>query len=127
MFTRRTTAIFSRCQEDLILRIMDIVADSGASFAFPSQTLYMAKDQLPPEENRLKAEDRVHQWCASGELQLPRFETDRIAALKGTLAYPSDGSAAHAAAASKQADHQPPSEKSKAASPKNFWKWSNHR
>jgi len=32
-------------QEDLLMRIMDIVESSGSGFAFPSQTLYMAKDR----------------------------------------------------------------------------------
>ena len=30
--------------EDLNLRIMDIVDKAGASFAFPSQTAYLARD-----------------------------------------------------------------------------------
>jgi MscS family membrane protein len=35
---------FLTVQEDLLLRIMDIVESGGSGFAFPSQTLYMTKD-----------------------------------------------------------------------------------
>ena len=35
---------FLEVQEDLTLRIMEAVAASGTDFAFPSQTIYMAKD-----------------------------------------------------------------------------------
>ena len=35
---------FFAVREELLLRIMEVVAVSGAGFAFPSQTLYMAQD-----------------------------------------------------------------------------------
>ena len=35
---------FLEVQEDLLLRMIDVVAGSGTGFAFPSQTLYMARD-----------------------------------------------------------------------------------
>ena len=35
---------FFAIREDLLLRIMEVVTVSGAGFAFPSQTLYMAQD-----------------------------------------------------------------------------------
>jgi MscS family membrane protein len=84
---------FLEVQEDLTLRIMDIVADSGAAFAFPSQTLYMAQDSLPDADKRVAAEQRVAQWKQAGELQLPTFAAERIEALRATLPYPPDGSA----------------------------------
>jgi MscS family membrane protein len=39
-------AEFLEIQEDLFLRIMTIVNDSGAGFAFPSQTMYVARDTM---------------------------------------------------------------------------------
>lgn len=83
---------FLEVQEDLTLRIMEIVAESGASFAFPSHTLYMAKDTAPDEEKRTAAEARVRAWSESGDLQLPHFQPERIAALRGSIAYPPEGS-----------------------------------
>ena len=38
---------FLHVQEDLLLRIMDIVEASGSGFAFPSQTTYIARDVRP--------------------------------------------------------------------------------
>ena len=84
---------FLEIQEDLTLRIMEIVAAGGASFAFPSRTLYLAQDPAIPRENVGAAEARVRQWSSDGELQLPAFHGDRIAALRNTLVYPPPGSA----------------------------------
>lgn len=82
-------------QEDLTLRIMDIVTASGTGFAFPSQTIYMAKDAGLSEEKTQEAEDRVKEWRAHDEMQLPKFDEDRINELKDTLDYPPSGSSAY--------------------------------
>jgi MscS family membrane protein len=47
--TTRESAEFLGIQEDILLRIMDIVEESGAALAFPSQTLYLGRDQGPDE------------------------------------------------------------------------------
>ncbi len=39
---------FLAVQEDLLLRVMDIVEAAGTGFAFPSQTMYLAKDSERP-------------------------------------------------------------------------------
>ena len=85
---------FLEVQEDLTLRIMDVVANSGTSFAFPSQTIYMAKDLGVSEEKTQEAEDKVRQWREKDEMQLPKFDEDRINELKSTLDYPPNGSSA---------------------------------
>jgi MscS family membrane protein len=36
---------FHAIREELFLRIMDLVAETGTSFAFPSQTLYLGRDR----------------------------------------------------------------------------------
>ena len=41
---------FLEIKEELLLKIMDVVEASGTGFAFPSQTLYFAKDQRVSEE-----------------------------------------------------------------------------
>ena len=86
---------FLEVQEDLTLRIMDIVAASGTGFAFPSQTVYMAKDSGVSEEKTQAAEEKVQQWREKDEMQLPKFDEDRINELKGTIDYPPNGSSAH--------------------------------
>jgi len=84
---------FLSVREDVYLRIMDIVAASGTGFAFPSQTTYFARDTgLDPERQR-QAETEVQAWRARGELCLPDFPPEQIAALGGTLDYPPDGAA----------------------------------
>lgn len=40
---------FLAVQEELLLRVMQIVADAGTGFAFPSQTLYLNRDASGPE------------------------------------------------------------------------------
>ena len=86
---------FLEVQEDLTLRIMDIVAASGTGFAFPSQTIYMAKDSGLSKEKTQAAEEQVQQWREKDEMQLPKFDEDRINELKGTIDYPPNGSSAH--------------------------------
>ena len=84
---------FLEVQEDLSLRIMDVVQEAGAAFAFPSQTLYFARDTAPDEKTVRSAEEQVRKWEGAGELPVPRFPPERIAALRGTIDYPVNGSA----------------------------------
>jgi MscS family membrane protein len=41
---------FFAVREELFLGIMDLVAENGTGFAFPSQTLYLSRDQAPGEK-----------------------------------------------------------------------------
>ena len=84
--------VFQEVQEDLLLRIMDIVAESGTDFAFPSQTLYMARDKGVSEERANEAEAKVRSWKETNELQIPAFDIDRINEIKNTIKYPPEGS-----------------------------------
>lgn len=47
---------FMEIREDLLLRMMDVVKDSGSALAFPSQTLYLSEDGGLPEEKHKDAE-----------------------------------------------------------------------
>lgn len=91
----RDSSEFLEIQEDLLLRILEIVKRSGTDFAFPSQTLYMARDSGPDPERTREAEEQVRHWRDQDELQLPQFDPERIAALRGSLDYPPRGSAGH--------------------------------
>ncbi len=81
--------------EDLNLRIMDIVAAAGSSFAFPSQTTYLEGPGLDRDRART-AEAKVREWRERHELCLPSFPRERIAEIENTLDYPPDGSASRA-------------------------------
>ncbi len=50
---------FLEVQEDINLRMMDVVAASGTGFAFPSQTLYFARDEVLDLKSRLRPRQRL--------------------------------------------------------------------
>jgi MscS family membrane protein len=83
---------FLGIREDLLLRIMDIVAASGTGFAFPSQTLYLGRDEAPSEERGRQIAEVVADWRRRRELFLPDFPAERIAELENTLKFPPEGS-----------------------------------
>lgn len=84
---------FVEVKEDLLLRMMEVIAASGTGFAFPSQTLYFAKDKGVSEEKAIEASEKIKAWKASDDLQLPRFDPEKIEAVKNTIPYPPEGSA----------------------------------
>lgn len=84
---------FMAVREDIFLRIMDIVGESGAYFAYPSQTLYLGKDGGRDAEQTQAAEAEVARLREAGELPLPEFPGAQIEALDDSLAYPPEGSA----------------------------------
>jgi MscS family membrane protein len=67
---------FLAIQEDVLLRVMDVVNDSGCGFAFPSQTHYVASDTGVDGEVRERAEEKVRSLRASGGLKLAGFFED---------------------------------------------------
>jgi MscS family membrane protein len=83
---------FQEVQEDLLLRIMDIVTKSGTNFSYPSQTLYFAKDHGLSDEKRTATTEKVNNWKENNDMQLPSFTTEEIQKLKNTIAYPPEGS-----------------------------------
>ena len=82
--------------EDLNLRIMDIVAQAGLSFAFPSQTMYMEQGKGPDDTLTRAAEAHVKEWREQRALYLPSFPQEKIAELAGSLDYPPTGAPAAA-------------------------------
>ncbi|SDS55446.1 MscS family membrane protein [Halopseudomonas xinjiangensis] len=83
---------FLEIQEDLYLRIADIVRESGTGFAFPSQTVYLASDSGRSDSKSREAEEKVNQWREAGDMPLPKFEPERVDKLKGSIGYPPPGS-----------------------------------
>jgi len=89
----RDMAEFTAIREDLLLRIMDIVAESGTSFAFPSRTLYLGRDpRLDPEKTE-QAAARVKEWRQEKQLPFPDFAQTDISQFRDTLPYPQPDSA----------------------------------
>jgi MscS family membrane protein len=83
---------FLAVQEDVILRIMDIVADVGTAFAFPSRTLYHARDTGMDSNKQQSASEQVTDWIDSQSLPFPNFTEDHRKQVKDTLKYPPEGS-----------------------------------
>jgi MscS family membrane protein len=86
-------AEFTAIREDLLLRIIDIVRQSGTNFAFPSQTLYLGRDQGLDPAKTAAAEKEVEQWRDQHQLPFPDFSPTEKASLRGTIEYPPPGSA----------------------------------
>ena len=84
---------FLSIQEDLLLRIMDIVEESGTGFAFPSQTTYLGRDPgLDPEKTQA-ALAAVERWRQEKHIPFPDHDADTIARLRRTLDFPDPDSA----------------------------------
>ena len=88
----REGAEFLGVREDLFLRVMDIVKDSGTGFAFPSQTLYFGRDDGVDARQTEVAEAQVRQWRDEGRLPFPNFSPEQVRQLRGAVAYPPPGS-----------------------------------
>lgn len=83
---------FFAVREDVFLRANDIVTDSGASLAFPSQTLYMTGAQAPDSELANAAVSEVESWRKTGQLPFPSLSASRMDELEGSLDWPPRGS-----------------------------------
>ncbi|UCE86073.1 MAG: mechanosensitive ion channel family protein [Deltaproteobacteria bacterium] len=89
---------FVAIREDVFLRIMDIVEQSGTGFAFPSQTIYRGDDTGLDDEASRAAEAQVQAWREQSALPFPDFPEAEQARLDDTLAYPPEGSATRSGA-----------------------------
>jgi len=67
---------FLAIQEDLNLRIKDIVEDSGSGFAFPSRTLYVTQSEDPDPELAKAAEAEVARWRSEHRSPFPDFDEE---------------------------------------------------
>lgn len=83
---------FLGIQEDVYLRIIEIVQQSGTAFALPSQTLYFSRDGGLNADKTEAAEAQVRRWREENRLPFPDFSPDRVEAMKGKLQFPPEGS-----------------------------------
>ncbi len=83
---------FYEIREDILLRVKDIVSESGTSFAFPSVTMYAGQDEGLDSERTEAAKENVAAWRRSGRLPFPRFAHSLVERIRGTLDYPPLGS-----------------------------------
>ncbi len=78
---------FMAVREDLYLRVLDIIAESGTGLARPIQAIYRHAEGPDPERARA-AEAEVRRWREEGTLPFPDFPPERVAQLTDTLDYP---------------------------------------
>jgi MscS family membrane protein len=84
---------FLHIQEDLLLRIMEVVEGSGSGFALPSQTTYLAQDPGLNAGKTEKAILKVREWREKEELPFPDFSPETIARIRNQPGSPPADSA----------------------------------
>jgi len=84
---------FAAVREDLLLRIMDVLEDSGGGLALPSQTLYLSRDAGVEKEKAETAAKKIAELRDGKQLPFPDFHQDDISSFKGSIEYPQPESA----------------------------------
>lgn len=83
---------FAAIREDLLLRIMDVMEDSGGGLALPGQTLYLSRDSGLDKEKAEGALKKVAELRDGNKLPFPDFHKEDISSFKGTISYPPEES-----------------------------------
>jgi MscS family membrane protein len=84
---------FAAVREDLLLRVMDVMEDSGGGLALPSQTLYLSRDAGVEKEKADKAVKKITELRDGKQLPFPDFHEEDISSFKGSIQYPQPESA----------------------------------
>jgi len=84
---------FAAVREDLLLRIMDVMEDSGGGLALPSQTLYLSRDSGVEKEKADNAVKKIVELRDGKQLPFPDFHEEDISSFKGSIEYPQPDSA----------------------------------
>lgn len=91
--TTRDFTEFTAIREDLLLRILEIVERAGTGIAYPTRTLYVAREKgLDPAQVE-KAEHQVRAWRDEQQLPFPDFSSSDRRAIRESIEYPEAGSA----------------------------------
>jgi MscS family membrane protein len=84
---------FLAIREDLLLRIMEMVAASGTGFGLPPNTFKMTGDSGLDKEKTAKAVQEVQKWRDANCLPFPDHAPAEISEFSNSLPYPPPGSA----------------------------------
>ncbi len=79
---------FAAVREDLLLRIMDVMKDSGGGLALPSQTLYISRDAGVEKEKADDAVKKIAELRDGKKLPFPDYHEEDISSFKGSIEYP---------------------------------------
>ncbi|HET9309130.1 MAG TPA: mechanosensitive ion channel family protein [Candidatus Sulfotelmatobacter sp.] len=83
---------YAAVREDLLLRMMDVMEDTGGGLALPSQTLYLSRDAGVEKEKADHAVKKIAELRDGKQLPFPDFHQDEISSFKGSIQYPPDES-----------------------------------
>jgi MscS family membrane protein len=83
---------YAAVREDLLLRMMDVMEDTGGGLALPGQTLYLSRDSGVEKEKADKAVKKIAELRDGKQLPFPDFHQDEISSFKGSIQYPPDES-----------------------------------
>jgi MscS family membrane protein len=83
---------FAAVREDVLLRIMDIVDDSGSGLALPAQTLYLGRDPGLAKDKAESAVQKIAGLRDDKKLPFPDFHKEEISSFKGSIDYPPNDS-----------------------------------
>ena len=84
---------YAAVKEDLLLRMLDIVEDSGGSLALPAQTLYLSRDSGLAKDKAENAAKKIAELRDDKKLPFPDFHPQDISSFKGSIEYPPTDSA----------------------------------
>ena len=84
---------FAAVREDLLLRMMDLVEESGANMAHPSQTLYLRRSPEAQAEKAESAAEKIAELRDGKQLPFPDFPQEHISSMRGSIDYPQPDSA----------------------------------
>ncbi|MGZ7057170.1 MAG: mechanosensitive ion channel family protein, partial [Candidatus Angelobacter sp.] len=84
---------FAAVREDLLLRMLDVMEDSGGGLALPSQTLYLSRDAGVEKEKAANAVKKIAELRDGKQLPFPDFHEEEISSFKGSIEYPQAESA----------------------------------
>ncbi|MGK7935514.1 MAG: mechanosensitive ion channel family protein [Xenococcaceae cyanobacterium] len=83
---------FLGIQEDVLLRVQELIESAGTDFAFPSQTTYLSRDSGLDQERSKAAEAEVQNWRSKGTLPFPDFAQKQREQFRDPLDFPPEGS-----------------------------------
>jgi MscS family membrane protein len=79
---------FAAVREDLLLRIMDLVNESGTGLALPAQMLYLGRDSGVERGKAETAVRKVAELREQNKLPFPDFPEEDKSAFQGSIEYP---------------------------------------
>jgi MscS family membrane protein len=79
---------YAAIREDLLLRMMGVLEDSGGGLALPSQTLYLSRDSGVAQDKAETAAKKIAELRDGKNLPFPDFHQEDISSFKGSIEYP---------------------------------------